>query len=203
MKEVLFNRLCIMVTKQHFFFYITIKMTDKEKYVKQPLMYDTVRHSLWVMLMVHSPLTPVPTAGISVIECRLWGLGVKFKWVTQSSEFNFHFKQAPRRCLTHIYSYQPQHRTNICWLIPVVLTVFLGKDGDISVMLPYTSSASAFKRWMTFATGNIHRERWFQTHQLHTSTKGPLFLVSTNWRSNSNFSVEKTNVSTCHYCPFK
>lgn len=157
---------------------------DKEKYVKQPLMYDTVRHSLWVMLMVHSPLTPAPTAGISVIECRLWGLGVKFKWVTQSSEFNFHFKQAPRRCMTHIYSYQPQHRTNICWLIPVVLTVFLGKDGDISVMLPSNVG------W------HLPQETYIEKGDFkHTNY--------TNWRSNSNFSVEKTNVSTCHYCPFK
>lgn len=61
MKEVLFNRLS-RGDKAAFFFNVTIKMTDVN--VKQPVMYDTVS-------AVHFPLTPAPTAGISVIERRL------------------------------------------------------------------------------------------------------------------------------------
>lgn len=63
-KEVLFNKLCLMVTKQRccfVFFKVTIKMTRQGEKCKATC---DVRHRE----AFTAPLTPVPTAGISVTE---------------------------------------------------------------------------------------------------------------------------------------
>ncbi len=53
------------------------------------------------MLILYSPSTPVETAGVSMTQCRLWGMGVSSSrgW-KYSSELEFHLGQVGRPCMT-------------------------------------------------------------------------------------------------------
>lgn len=101
------------------------------------------------MFIVYSSSMCGETAGVSMTQCRLWGVDVTCSrgW-KQSSDLEFHFGQVG---MTQTEA--GNHCTNVCWLVPVVPTAF--RNGWtyvwLAVMLPNISAASTFSllHWNT------------------------------------------------------